>query len=435
MRGPRRLGLGALVLIGLASAVLLARGPWRAAKLNKVHISGRLSTEGKSSQSESPSLASAPNARPAPHADLALRQQFQGHLNHLVHLVDVEGAALLLYTEDPKYAEPLMFIKEHASECKEDIQKVCLERRGRYEPLGSRLRSLLLEEDRKELSSKIGDPLAPFLDPWKDNALQRLHVLAEVIQDKTQPIGLRYDALIAFSGQKTLSDSAAIGHALALVENVTEPLLRTGMYTWLLSDTDERSGVWRALLDKAILTLTEGTEPRGTTFEALDRLGLIFRSEEHQGPGAMAQPRVESAIISRLVKESQSLSPDKAIVGGITVALMRRSLIPSTEQIDLARVLLGSDKPSAVRSAAAALLLPDLAGKETDSSAQGFLIYTRPILLQALKNEKDSLVVGDMLFGLTRFKDPESLRLLEALAEERPDLGRKIKEYSPEKER
>jgi hypothetical protein len=110
--------------------------------------------------------------------------------------------------------------------------------------------------------------------------------------------------------------------------------------------------------------LIEGDEPRGTTYELLSTLGGTIKKEGATESESSNERRMESALVIRLQKESRGESPDDVVVGSITVALMRRSLIPSSEHIELARVLLGSDHSPVIRGAAASLLLPDLSGKE-----------------------------------------------------------------------
>jgi len=228
---------------------------------------------------------------------------------------------------------------------------------------------------------------------------------------------------------KRLADGTLTGDAIALLDTIREPILRTKLYWALLGGGDDRRPFASNVLDKAIVAIESGSEPRGTTAEILASIATFFWHDDSTSLRETHQTRVETALVSRLTREAESKEPDDAILGKITVALMLRRTIPSPEQVAIAEKLLQPDRAAAVRSAGVALLAADLTARVDDPSAAGVLVQTRTTLLGVLKRETDPVVASNLIYSLARYKDAATRNLLLSIADERPDLRSKIEAH------
>lgn len=360
--------------------------------------------------------------------EAGLREKFERHILRLVRLVDRDGAALLLYSDGD---EDFQFIEAHAAEFRSEILRICRERGGNFDPLVARLRSLLPKGDQTELLAEGSRRLQELLGATRGQEVQRAHVLSEVVRDARLPVGLRIDALMLLRTEPT-QDPGVLGQALTLLDIVKEPILRTTLYFVFLGSGDERHPITSAVLEKVVEALSSSGEARGTTVEILSAIEPLFGDSSSDAQRERLLPRIESALQSRFLQESASNPPDEAILSRIGTTMMSRRTIPTADQIQQVQELVRADCPAAVRGNAVLLLLPDLEGRTREPAVQDYLTRSRPILLEVLRREQDEHVAANVLYGLTRYRDPETNRLLLLLAEERPQLRGRIERYVKE---
>jgi hypothetical protein len=413
-----------IALVPLALLLLLAAGVFVARRGESARSSPPvLPTPAHRTEAPPPSVPVAPIAStPAP-GGAPTREEFLRRVDRLIRRVDQDGAHLLLYSEGE---EDRVFLKEHGAWFKEDILRICRGRMGKFDPVQSVLRQGLTKEEQASLIQELGERLEGMTETFRKDPLQRAHVLARIAQDREQPIGLRIDAVMALGGGDSIADPAVRGEALSLLDRLTEPILRTQLYLILSYRPDRRPGVAEAALERSIDAIVRESEPRGTTVEILSNVAVFLRDEEARSLRESHGGRVEAALLARLEREAVREEPDAVVLGKVAFALWGRTTIPPPEQIARAEALLKSDRPAAVRSAAASLLLPDLEKRKDDPAAAAFRSQSREILIGALRGENDARVRGDLLFGLANPRDPDTAERLRELARERPDLRPEI---------
>lgn len=363
-----------------------------------------------------PSKAS-PQERPEP----TLREQFRRHLDRLIHLVDQDGMDLTVYSPAK---EEMEFIKKHAAEFKEDVFKIIRERCGNLDPISLMLWCALPGKDIQIPFREVADRWDALVASSKRDPIQFAHVASHIAHDEGQPIGIRIQALLFLTTSRTAGDPALAGVVLSLLDTISEPILRTRLFDYLLSTGDRQPVICSATLERAPGALEKGSEAGGTTVTILSALCGFTYMDNSKFLRETYGPRIESMILSWFMAEVGREAVDDDVLNRISLFMTIRRTIPSTEQTALAEGLLQSDSRPDVRIAAASLLMPRLESTSQDPAVSGFLTYSRTTLLRTLKDEKDLRVANTITDGLARY--PVTHQLLAALGDERFDLRSQI---------